>query len=289
VILLLPVGAEAESPRTPRVTLSIAGACVLGLLLTWDASRSATGPAEPSLERVAAWTLLQESESQPGLRERVAAFPSALAFLQADPGWRQLPLPEDRRARLEHLLEEHQRIVREHPFHRFGLVPGRLGLAGLLGHMFLHSDVFHLAFNMLFLWVVGGALEAHWGGLRFGALYLLTGLCAAGAHCLSDPRSLEPAIGSSGAVAGAMGAFALAHARQGLRVALVMMLAFAPRIQFHVLPAWLVLGAWALEQLFYASFGAALGVAVWAHLGGFAAGGVAGLLLRAGLLGEPAG
>lgn len=289
MILLLPVGAEAESPRAPRATLAIAGACVLGLLATWNASRSAAEPSESSLERVAAWTLLQESESQPGLRERVAAFPSALAFLQGDPGWRQLPLSEERRARLEHVLQEYERIVREHPFHRFGLVPGRLSLAGLFGHMFLHADVFHLAFNLLFLWVVGGALEAHWGPLRFAAVYLATGLCAAGAHCLSDAGSLEPAIGASGAVAGAMGAFALAHARDGLRVALVMMLALAPRIRFHVLPAWLVLGAWALEQLFYASFGVALGVAFWAHLGGFAAGGLAGLLLRAGLLGEPAG
>src|SRR5262249_59672814 len=96
------------------------------------------------------------------------------------------------------------------------------------------------------------------------------------AHAALNPTSTEPAVGASGAVAAAMGAFAVLHTRERMRLALVAAPVLAPRIYFVSWPAWVFLGLWLLEQLFFASFGSTtLGVAFGAHLGGFAFGAVA--------------
>jgi len=94
----------------------------------------------------------------------------------------------------------------------------------------------------------------------------------------------EPAVGASGAVAGLMGAFAVAHAREPMRLALVAMLALAPRIIFFSLPAVAFLGLWLAEQVFWVLMTSTIdvGIAFWAHLGGFAAGALMALTLRAG-------
>ncbi len=49
--------------------------------------------------------------------------------------------------------------------------------------MFLHQEVWHIAFNMLGgLWWLGGPLEAVLGRVRYLALYLLSGGLAGGAR-----------------------------------------------------------------------------------------------------------
>ncbi|MER5883913.1 rhomboid family intramembrane serine protease [Streptomyces sp. NPDC001941] len=78
----------------------------------------------------------------------------------------------------------------------------------LVTSMFLHQEVWHIGFNMLSLWWLGGPLEAQLGRLRFLALYLLSGL--AGSACVylfADPNSFT--LGASGAVFGLFGATAV--------------------------------------------------------------------------------
>ena len=64
--------------------------------------------------------------------------------------------------------------------------------------MFLHGDLFHLGFNMLFLWIFGDNVEDMFGHATFLAFYLLSGLIGGIVHFLSDPFSIIPAIGASG-------------------------------------------------------------------------------------------
>jgi len=148
---------------------------------------------------------------------------------------------------------------------------------------FLHADLVHLLFNMLFLWAVGGLIESVWGAPLVTGLYLVSGVVAALAHAAFAPGSTEPALGASGAVAGLMGFFAVAHAREPMRLALVAALSLAPRIRFFSLPAALFLGLWAVEQVFWTLMTTRIdvGVAFRAHLGGFAFGALAALGLRA--------
>lgn len=51
-------------------------------------------------------------------------------------------------------------------------------------HLFMHGDMFHLVFNMFALWMFGKVLEMTWGGKRFFAYYIITGLGAAILHIL---------------------------------------------------------------------------------------------------------
>ena len=160
-------------------------------------------------------------------------------------------------------------------------MPSEPSLVRLVCHQFLHADFLHLLFNMLFLWTVGGLVEATLGATPFVVFYLLAGFAAALAHAVSHPSASAPAIGASGAIAGVMGLCAVLHFRERIRIALVAGLGLAPRISLHALPAAVVLGLWLLEQLFMASFrSSSPNIAFEAHLGGFAFGVVAGIAAR---------
>ena len=68
---------------------------------------------------------------------------------------------------------------------------------------FLHSGIAHIAFNMLFLWLLGNRMEKDIGASRFFFLYfgaLVGGACGA---LLFDPNAVT--VGASGAVFGLMG------------------------------------------------------------------------------------
>jgi len=49
----------------------------------------------------------------------------------------------------------------------------------LVTHMFMHSGIMHLVFNMFALWMFGRVLENVWGPKRFFIFYFVTGLGAA--------------------------------------------------------------------------------------------------------------
>ncbi len=71
---------------------------------------------------------------------------------------------------------------------------------------FLHSGIFELAGNMLFLWTFGLVVEGKIGGLRFVLIYLLMGTLLAGAmQCLVSSEQEVRLLGSSAVVFGLMG------------------------------------------------------------------------------------
>jgi membrane associated rhomboid family serine protease len=81
----------------------------------------------------------------------------------------------------------------------------------LITSQFLHVQPWHIAGNMLALWMLGPQLEAALGRTRFLALYLLSGLTGSVAVLwLSTEGGLT--LGASGAIYGLFGAFAvIAH------------------------------------------------------------------------------
>jgi membrane associated rhomboid family serine protease len=283
LILLLPLGPDAELPRLPRATVALVALSVVAFL--WTSRFDAAGAAaeEARLERIADWTVGLLSRDQPELGEARRRHASALEYLASDATWREAVPEGELRARLERCAEEARVLRGGHPFYRWGFVPADVTLPRLLAHPFLHADFVHLLFNMIFLWAVGGLIESVWGPWLLAGLYLVSGAAAALAHAASAPGSTEPAVGASGAVAGLMGFFAVAHAREPMRLALVAALSLAPRIRFFSLPAAVFLGLWAAEQVFWTLMTTRIetGVAFRAHLGGFAFGAVAALGLRA--------
>jgi membrane associated rhomboid family serine protease len=88
----------------------------------------------------------------------------------------------------------------------------------LITYAFLHdtNSIFHILFNMLFLWMFGTAMEDIYGTREFLAFYLtaavVAGLGFVGAHYVMH-NSGTLAIGASGAVSAAMVLFALHYPR----------------------------------------------------------------------------
>lgn len=286
MLLLIPLGPEAETPRLPRLTAVLIVLNALVFLFTSGSDVRGLAEEEARLERIAAFTLGPVLRDRPDLAARRAPHSSVLAFLSRETGWAQAVSDPEARERLQRCVEDYRKLTSAHPFYRYGFVPAEVTPARLVTHMFIHADALHLCFNMLFLWAVGGLLETTLGWPLFATLYLLSGIAAALSHAASHPASAEPAVGASGAVAGLMGLFAVVHAREPMRLALVSMLAIAPRVSFFSLPAVVFLGAWVLEQVFWALMTTSVdvGIAFWAHLGGFALGALAGAGVRGGLL-----
>lgn len=151
----------------------------------------------------------------------------------------------------------------------------------LITSQFLHGDILHLVFNMLFLWVFGNNIEDRLGRVRFLPFYLLCGALAGVAQAVSDPDGAIPLIGASGAISGLLGAYLVLFPRVRIWT-VVLPLFFLP----FRLPAWVWLGVYfALQFLFLgdAATSGGGGVAYLAHIGGFVAGAA---LIRAFLVGR---
>jgi membrane associated rhomboid family serine protease len=169
---------------------------------------------------------------------------------------------------------------------------GRIQLAdeirSVFTSMFLHGGWIHLIGNMLYLWIFGNNVEDRFGRLGFLAFYLLGGVAAAASQVLISPDSEVPVIGASGAIAAILGAYIVLYPRA--RVLSLVFLGFF--YQLLQVPAIVVLGLWFILQLIdgVASLGVASsggGVAIFAHIGGFAAGAAIGLVVRAAGGGGP--
>jgi membrane associated rhomboid family serine protease len=142
----------------------------------------------------------------------------------------------------------------------------------LLSSMFIHGGVEHLLGNMLFLWVFGRAVENRLGPALFLVLYLLAGVAAAVGYAVVHAGEAFPALGASGAIAGALGAYVVFEARSRI-------LALIPGLitQLIYIPAFVVLGLYFVNQFVTAEDS---GVAWEAHVGGMVAGALLALLLR---------
>lgn len=104
----------------------------------------------------------------------------------------------------------------------------------LITYQFLHDPggVGHVAFNMLFLWVFGCAVEDRMTRTGFFSFYLMAGIFAALAHMsFSD----SPIIGASGSIAGVTGAF----------------LALFPRSRIKILFFFFIIGIYMIPSLWF--------------------------------------
>jgi len=163
-----------------------------------------------------------------------------------------------------------------------GLIPCRLTgacpVAGdgpspvftIFSSMFLHGSFFHIAGNMLYLWIFGNNVEDTLGHGRFGLFYLASGVAAAATQTLVGPDSRVPMIGASGAVSGVLGAYFLLFPQASVMTLVI----FGFFWRIVRIPALVLLGFWMVVQILsgLGSLGAGGGVAWFAHIGGFFAG-----------------
>ncbi|WP_406007907.1 rhomboid family intramembrane serine protease [Streptomyces sp. NBC_00637] len=120
--------------------------------------------------------------------------------------------------------------------------------------MFTHREIWHIAFNMLSLWWLGGPLEQALGRARYLSLYMVSGLAGSAlVYLLVSPGTAT--LGASGAIFGLFGAMAvlMRRLRQDMRPIIAMLV-----IQLIITFGW-------------------SGISWQAHIGGLIAGVVMGV------------
>lgn len=138
----------------------------------------------------------------------------------------------------------------------------------------VHAGLLHLFFNLLIFAWCGAAVERALGRGNVILLYLVGAYAAAAAQWLSDPQSVVPMIGASGAIGAVIGAFALSFGR-------AKMFTRSARLNRWINVAWLLV-TWVVLQVMFGWIAGGQGflLATPAHIGGF----LAGLLLQRPLL-----
>jgi len=156
---------------------------------------------------------------------------------------------------------------------------------GVFTGMFMHASWEHILGNMLFLWIFGNNVEDALGHVGFLFWYLAAGIAAMAAQSFVTlefagvPSASIPNIGASGAIAGVLGAYFVLLPRA--RVTTLIGFIFVRQISaVWFLGLWFAFQAWQGGLSLYHP-AAAGGVAVFAHIGGFAFGVLTGLVLRA--------
>lgn len=249
---MLPVHDLNPLRRTPWATYFLVAANVVVLLLTPGSQTSITGTT----------TSLAQLCSQQAFYDRYAAIPRELVT--------------------DHQLPQ---VATGQP----GPSPDTCYVArpsyqkapplSVLFSMFIHAGWLHLLGNMLFLVVFGNNVEDRFRKLPYLVFYLFCGYVAAYGFAFAFRTSVEPLVGASGAIAGVLGAYLVLWPRAKVWSLLPFLFFIPVRI-----PAWLVLGSWfILQWLYSAGYGVsgAGNVAYVAHIFGFVAGALVGLVVRA--------
>lgn len=75
-------------------------------------------------------------------------------------------------------------------------------IISIFTYMFIHADFVHLLLNCFALFCVGSIMEREIGSVRFGLIFLVSGIIAGLEHVITHPASTEVFVGASGAVFG---------------------------------------------------------------------------------------
>lgn len=126
--------------------------------------------------------------------------------------------------------------------------------------MFLHGSIFHLVFNMVFLYVFGKSVEEKIGHLRLILLYLIGGIFSLLFYVLFNIDSKVPVIGASGSISALMGAYFVYFFKKSVTT-----ISIIPPFKFK-LSSWIFFLIWIILQFINIKSPT---VAVLAHLGGF--------------------
>ena len=154
---------------------------------------------------------------------------------------------------------------------RWGFIPGDASPWRAVTSAFVHSDVWHLVANMVFLLATGPFLEDAYGRVLYPLIYLASAISGSYAHGALNWEPRIPVVGASAAVFGVEGAFAVRFGARYLRFFLAPV-GFLPFLGFRVrVRAAIVLLLGFLEQaLLVGDEGSH--IAFGGHVGGFAFG-----------------
>ncbi|MFJ2988562.1 rhomboid family intramembrane serine protease [Collimonas sp. NPDC087041] len=174
---------------------------------------------------------------------------------------------------------EHYSLIRKRSFtERYALIPAQAfeRPVTLITHMFLHGSVEHVLGNMVFLAMVGYAVEILLGGGLFLLFYLASGLLSAAFYLLFRGDSMILSLGASGAISGVMGMYTVLYGLRRIRFFYWFLFYF----DFFTAPALIMLPIWVGKEAFDLWFGGPSNTNYYAHIGGLLGGALLALLYR---------
>jgi membrane associated rhomboid family serine protease len=141
-------------------------------------------------------------------------------------------------------------------------------------NMFVHANFLHIIGNILFLFMVGLALEDRVGKRKVAIVYFVSGIIAVVVEGVLLWGSPTLVLGASGAISGVMGAILVLYPRDKIPM-------FVGPIFLPSVAVWIAVGSWFGLEIVYVVLGIDPGVAYGAHFGGFLVGMLLGWYLPA--------
>lgn len=136
---------------------------------------------------------------------------------------------------------------------------------GFIGHLFLHAGLFHLLGNMLYLWIFGNPICDKLGAIKYFLLFFTLGVIAAVFHLVFDGGT---AVGASGAINGIIGFYIVLFPVVKINI----WYWFWLKIGTFEISGYIPIAVWFALDAYHAFSGAGVGIAYWAHVGGFLGG-----------------
>jgi membrane associated rhomboid family serine protease len=163
-----------------------------------------------------------------------------------------------------------QRRYQDQPLYRFGLSSMAKKSMAWITYQFSHSGFLHIFSNLIFLFLMGMAVESLVGGVGLLALYLLGGFCGGAIFLWMDSHGSIPMVGASASISALMAFYCLAEKR--LRVRYYYFISPVPGQHGEIyLPTLLIIPLFLLSDLgnlWSQPEGLGGGVAYAAHIGG---------------------
>lgn len=297
--MIIPIGHESdEVRRLPWVTFGIIALCILIFIPTNKrAQREAAGHSMVLATIVTYYAthdylelderileIIPQAKIDQIKRQLERRGGSIFSALAQEPR-RPKKSVEERKAEEQKILDDMVAKFfqfQERAFYwKYGYIPAKPSLIGLIGHMFLHGGWMHLIFNLFFLYLTGPFVEDVWGRPIYAGFYIMAGLISAFTFGIFSASPGIVLIGASGAISGAMGAFIIRFWNTKIRFAYWIWIS----IGTFDAPAWVMLIIYLGRDLVFALFSGkwlpgGTDVAHWAHVGGFAFGIAAALFMK---------
>src|SRR5580698_6781784 len=290
--MLIPLKHENMAARRwPVVTIALIAINVVGFLFTNSTindEKRAMGQARSHILILAAShpELRMQPESQRLVEDFQKNYPDGWKYVQnpnhdvIDAYDAKLRIKDDNvglQAEMDSLNEQYVKLSASSILDQYAFIPAHPSAISYITANFLHGGWLHLIGNMWFLWLAGFVLEDVWGRWLYSLFYLIAGAAALQFHAWSNPGSMTPTLGASGAVAALMGAFLMRFPKMKIEMAWLFMFKV---YRFKAATYWLV-PLWLLNEVFFGMMkGSSDGVAHWAHVGGFLFGAAAALAIQ---------
>lgn len=156
-------------------------------------------------------------------------------------------------------------------YESYSLVPvnlfGGVNVDSIVTYMFLHGNLVHLLVNSVALYGAGSIVERDIGHVKYLLVFVASGVAAGLVHCVLNPSSEIPLVGSSGAIFGVIAVLFLLMPFK-ITFALVVPL---PSVVLGIMLSLIELTAFWMASDF--------GVAHDAHLAGFVMGGICAFVI----------